>query len=163
MQILDVLIQHTAYHLDRTFTYLYDGKETAKVGFRVIVNFNRQRIMGFVTKVRVVDASPEEIDKSFGFHVAFVECLYDKEPLLNDELLSLADEVASYYLSPKVSVLQAMLPSSLKPAISATNGPKVAYEDWLSLPEGLDIDLLKVTDKQRELLLLVQNLFLLLS
>ncbi|MBQ2069502.1 MAG: DEAD/DEAH box helicase family protein, partial [Bacilli bacterium] len=157
MQILDVLIQHTAYHLDRTFTYLYDGKETAKVGFRVIVNFNRQRIMGFVTKVRVVDASPEEIDKSFGFHVAFVECLYDKEPLLNDELLSLADEVASYYLSPKVSVLQAMLPSSLKPAISATNGPKVAYEDWLSLPEGLDIDLLKVTDKQRELLLLVQR------
>ena len=157
MQILDVLIQHTAYHLDRTFSYLYDGKDIAEVGFRVIVNFNRQRIMGFVTKVRIVDASVEEIEKSFGFHVSFVECLYHKEPLLNDELLSLADEVASYYLSPKVSVLQAMLPSSLKPAISATNGPKVAYEDWLSLPEGLDIDSLKVTDKQRELLLLVQR------
>ncbi|MCR5078873.1 MAG: primosomal protein N', partial [Bacilli bacterium] len=155
MQILDVLIQHPTYHLDRTFSYLYDGKEKAEVGFRVIISFNHQRIMGFVSKVRETNASVEEIDKAFGFHVAYIESLYDKEPLLNNELLTLVDEVSSYYLSPKVSVLQAMLPSSLKPAISATKGPKIAYEDWLSLPEDIDIDSLHVTDKQRELLLLV--------
>ena len=157
MKILEVLIQHGKTSLNRTFTYLYDGKEPLGVGYRVIVNFNYQRLMAFVMHIKESEASIEEITKAYGYKPSFIDSIYDKEPLLNEELMRLADEVSSYYIAPKISVLQAMLPQSLKPSISALNGPKVAYEDWLSLPPSLDLEEIHVTPKQMELLLLVQR------
>ena len=157
MKILEVLIQHPTLQLDRSFSYLYGGEEKVDVGFRVIVTFHNQRIMGFVISFREVNATKEAIEESFGFPMSYVESIYDREPLLNDELLALSNEVAAYYLSPRIAVLQAMLPSSLKPSISALKGPKIAYEDWISLPPGIDLEELKITDKQREILQLVQR------
>lgn len=154
MKILDVYIQHGKNALNRPFSYLYSGNAPIGIGFRVLVSFNAQKIMGFVSAVRDTDLSPEELEKINGFRFSFVDRVVDSEPLLNDELMKLADEVADHYLSPKIAVLQAMLPSSLRPAISSLRGPKVAYEDWVQIVKDDENDL---TDKQIELFRLIKN------
>jgi len=108
--------------------------------------------MGFVTAMRESDQTPEELEKINGFRFSFIDRVVDTEPLLNEELMKLSEEVATHYLSPKIAVLQAMLPPSLRPAISSLHGPKIAYEDWVEL---LDSNEDGLTDKQIELLRLV--------
>ena len=152
MKILEVLVQHGTSALDRAFTYLYDGKEEIAVGFRVLIDFHNQKIMGFVNHVEDTDLSKEEIEKHMGFDISFVSGVVDQEPLLNEELLNLSNEVAAYYLAPRISVLQAMLPPSLKPQRSSLKGPKIAYEKWVELIDPSEEGL---TDKQIEMLRLV--------
>ena len=152
MQILSVLIQHSKMSLDRTFSYLYDGPEQVVPGCRVLVSFHAQRVMGYVEKVEFSPLSAEELSRINGFDFAFISDLIDKEPLLNEELERLCDEVAEYYLAPKISVLQAMLPASLRPSLSSLRGPKIAYEKWVEI---LDADETGLTDKQIEALRLV--------
>lgn len=152
MQILSVLIQHPKMSLDRGFSYLYDGPYEVKPGCRVLVEFHNQRVMGYVERVDHSEASKEELSRINGFELSFIASLIDKEPLLNDELYHLVDEVSAYYLAPKISVLQAMLPASLKPAISSLRGPKIAYETWV---EVIDPDEEGLTDKQKEAMRLI--------
>jgi len=152
MKILDVYIQHGNNALNRPFSYLYAGKDPVDVGFRVLVRFHNQRIMGFVSQVHETSSTPEELAQINGFAFSFIDAVVDKEPLLNPELLQLAEEVAVHYLSPKIAVLQAMLPPSLRPSYSALRAPKIAYEDWL---EVLNPDEEGLSDKQIEILRLV--------
>lgn len=152
MLLLDVLTQYGTQSLDRTFTYL--AKDDTKVGprYRVLINFNGHPIVGFVKSVTHVEESEEELAKANGYKMKFIERVIDEEPLLNDELMELAKEVSEYYLSPLVSVLQAMLPLSLSPKLSSLKGPKVAYEKWVELVSDDETDL---TDKQIEMLRLI--------
>ena len=153
MKILDVFIQHAKSALNRPFSYLYDGDENVEIGYRVIVSFGHQgRLMGFVTKVMETDLTPEQLEQANGFRIDFIQSVVDHEPLLNQELLDLADEVSAYYLAPKISVLQAMLPQSLRPAISSLKGPKIAYESYV---EPIDLNEEGLTDKQIESLRLI--------
>lgn len=151
MQILGVLIQHAKTSLNRPFSYLHDGSPVAK-GMRVLVPFNGQRIMGYVVDVQETSQTKEQIEEANGFHIAAISQVIDKEPLLNKELMSLCDEVAEYYLAPKISVLQAMLPSSLKPALSALRGPKIAYDYYFRAKDANEDGL---TPKQKEILRLI--------
>ncbi|MBO5528586.1 MAG: primosomal protein N' [Bacilli bacterium] len=152
MQILSVLVQHQKMALDRPFSYLYDGTEEVKPGCRVIVDFHGQHLMGYVDEVTQSSLNKQELCELYGFDFTFISSLVDRQPLLNDELHQLCQEVADYYLSPKISVLQAMLPSSLKPSISSLNGPKIAYETWV---KAVDTDEEGLTDKQKEALRLI--------
>lgn len=152
MKLIEVLIQHAKTTLDRPFTYAYEGEEPIEPGFRVLVPFASQRLMAFVTKVSETNRTIEELKEANGFAINRIEQVVDKVPLLNPELLSLADEVASYYLSPKIAVLQTMLPSSLKPTYSALRGPKIAYEKWVRLLDGNEEGL---TPKQIEVIRLL--------
>ncbi len=154
MQILDVLIQHAKTSLNRPFSYLYDGPLNIKKGIRVIVSFNHQRLVGYVVDTHETLLSQKELEEQNGFRFGFIGGVLDKEPLLSEELLRLCEEVASYYLAPKISVLQAMLPSSLKPAISALKGPKVAYDTYYRL---LKDDEEGLTPKQKEALRLIKD------
>ncbi len=154
MQILDVLIQHAKTSLNRPFSYLYDGPLALKKGIRVVVSFNHQRLVGYVVDIHQTALSQKELEAQNGFRFGFILGVLDKEPLLSDELLRLCDEVATYYLAPKISVLQAMLPSSLKPAISALKGPKIAYDTYYRL---LNDDEEGLTPKQKEALRLVRE------
>ena len=52
MYILEVLIEHPRLSLNRPFTYSYKGKEPLSVGTRVFINFNNQKIVGYVTKLK---------------------------------------------------------------------------------------------------------------
>jgi len=154
MQILDVLTQFGARSLDRTFSYLYSGHEKIGPKFRVIINFNGRPAMGLVMKVTETSSSKEELEKINGYPMKMIDRPIDKEPLLTDSLMNLAKEVADYYISPLMSVIQAMLPLSLSPKMSSLNGPKIAYEKWVEIVSSDETGL---TPKQIEMVRLISN------
>ena len=155
MKILDVYIEHGKASLDRPFSYLYDGPNDIEPFFRVMVDFHGQRIMGFVAAVHESNATEKELEEANGFALNHILEVVDSEPLLNDELKQLAKEVSDYYLAPYVSVLQSMLPLSLRPARSALHGPKIAYETWVRLLDPSEDDL--TSEKQVEILRLLKK------
>ena len=154
MKIVEVLIEYANYSLDRPFSYFYKGKKTLDVGFRVLVNFNNREIVGYVTKCYESDKDIKTLEKEMGFSIGEILDVIDETPLLNDDLLSLVDQVADYYLAPKISVLQAMLPPSLSPRRSSLKAPKIAYDIYVKA-----IDLVEdgLTDKQIEILRLIAS------
>lgn len=154
MLILEVLTQYGTRSLDRTFSYLYNGKKIVEPRFRVRIDFAGHPAMGFVLAVRPTSETPEDLEKENGY--AFKEIheddIIDEEPLINDRLMALASQVADYYFAPLISVFQAMLPQSLSPRLSSLHGPKIAYEKWVTLLDAAEEGL---TDKQIEMLRLV--------
>jgi primosomal protein N' (replication factor Y) len=78
--------------IDQTFTYAIREGQLPQRGARVIVPFNTEKLIGVVTAVAVT-AAPE-------FQVRFLEAVLDPEPLLSDQLLTLAEWMAQYYLAP---------------------------------------------------------------
>ena len=149
MQIINVLIEYANRALDRPFSYFYAGPKKLKKGIRVLVNFNHRDIVGYVIDVKETNKNIAEIEEESGYHIAEISQIIDEEPLLNAELLGLLDEVSAYYLAPKISVLQTMLPPSLSPRKSALKAPKIAYDQYL---EVIDDNEDNLTNKQIELL-----------
>ena len=149
MQIVNVLIEYANRALNRPFSYFYNGNKTINKGTRVLVNFNHRDIVGYVVEVSHSDKSVKELEEESGYHISEIVDILDEEPLLNEELLSLLDEVSSYYLAPKISVLQTMLPPSLSPRRSSLKAPKIAYDQYL---EVVDEDEDGLTNKQIEIL-----------
>jgi primosomal protein N' (replication factor Y) len=88
--------------LDRVFTYAVRDGQLPQRGTRVVVPFNKEKLIGVVTAVGV--AVPTE------FEVRYLEAVLDDEPLLSDQLLRLAEWMAQYYLAPLGEVLRGMLP-----------------------------------------------------
>ena len=88
--------------LDQTFTYAVNGL-TPVVGARVLVPFSGQRLMGVV--MRVHEDAPAD-----GFEIKPVQQVLDDAALLPDELMKLAQWIASYYVAPLGEVLRGMLP-----------------------------------------------------
>lgn len=146
MILVEVLIEKVNHSLDRPFSYLYDGEKRVDKGYRVLLDFNHQELVGYVLSVRNVNKSVEELEEELGFNLFFIKDVIDYSPLLNDDLLSLADQVASYYLAPKISVLHSMLPPSLSPRKSALKAPKIAYEKYVIIKK-YEIDNLTATQK----------------
>ena len=154
MKILETLIEYGTYSLNRPFSYLYDGEDEIKVGTRVIISFNNREIIGYVLSVKETSKSKEEIEKESGYTLSFIIKVLDEVPLLNEELLSLADDISSYYLAPKISVLQCMLPPSLSPKHTALKAPKIAYDQYLRCIDDNEEGL---TPKQVEILRLIKS------
>lgn len=152
MVLLDVLLQHGVYGLDRPFTYACKDGFAVSPGCRVLVPFHHTRIVGFVERVSKTDRPIEDIEEERGYPISFIESVIDEKPLLGQELLSLAEEMVAHYLSPRIDVLNAMLPPSLKPTLGGLKGPKIAYEDFLYV---LDVREEGLTPKQIEILRLV--------
>jgi primosomal protein N' (replication factor Y) (superfamily II helicase) len=88
--------------LDRLFTYAVRDDQTPLRGARVIVPFRNEKLIGVVTALDV--AAPAELE------VRYLEAVLDDEPLLSEQLLSLAEWMAQYYLAPLGEVLRGMLP-----------------------------------------------------
>ena len=153
MKIIELLIEHNSYSLNRPFSYLYNGNKKVDVGFRVLVKFNTQELVGYVISVKDTNKDQKELSEEFGFSVSFIEDVIDESSLLSPELMSLADKVSEYYLASKISVLQTMLPPSLSPRRSALKAPKIAYDQYVEI-NNYDETLL--TYKQIELLRLIQ-------
>ena len=89
--------------LDTTFTYRLtaDGHNPPVVGGRVLVPFRNQRLAGVVTALH--DHPPSMEAKTV------LEVL-DAEPVLDGDLLRLADWISGYYLAPLGEVFNTMLP-----------------------------------------------------
>lgn len=152
MLILDVLTQYGARALDRSFSYLYEGPKRVEPRFRVLIDFNGRPIMGFVTGIAKSDLTSAEIEEKNGYPIKKIIDVIDEEPLLTDALMDLAKQVSDYYLSPLITVLQAMLPQSLSPKLSSLHGPKIAYDTMVDLVSASESGL---TPKQTEMLRLV--------
>ncbi|MFA5235793.1 MAG: primosomal protein N' [Bacilli bacterium] len=148
MWLFDVLIEHASLQLDRPFSYSYDGPIHHRRGFRVLVTFNHQTLVGYVLDAHEAAALPT----GTGLKIIPIISIIDQEPLLNDELMDLALKLAEENLWPRISVLQAMLPQSLKPKKTALKGPKIAYDDFLKV---LSTDETDLTLKQIEWLRLI--------
>jgi primosomal protein N' (replication factor Y) len=88
--------------LDRTFTYAIRDGQLPQRGARVIAPFRNEKLIGVVTALNV--KAPQD------FELRFLEAVLDDEPLLSDQLLTLAEWMAQYYLAPLGEVLRAMLP-----------------------------------------------------
>lgn len=156
MKILLVFTQYGNRALDRTFSYVYYGKKEVGERFRVLINFNGRRVMGFVQSVIETSKSLEELEEDNGYSFKEIkeEDIIDVEPLLTDELMKLAKQVADYYLSPLMSVIQSMLPPSLSPRLSSLKGPKIAYDYYVRAINTAEDDL---TPKQVEMLRLISR------
>ncbi len=156
MKIIEVLTEYGTRSLDRTFSYIYKGKKELGPRFRIKINFNGHLAMGFVLSAIETDKDEEILEKENGYKLKEIkeEDIVDEEPLIDEDMLSLAKEVASYYFSPLISVIQTMLPLSLSPKMSSTKGPKIAYEKYLEIADESEEGL---TDKQIEILRLIGN------
>ena len=154
MQIVKALIEYANRSLNRPFSYLYKGKDKLEKGIRVLVSFNHRDIVGYVIEVIETNKTISEIEEESGYQLSEIVDVIDKSPLLNEELLNLLDEVSNYYLAPKISVLQTMLPPSLSPKRSSLKAPKIAYDQYLEVINDSEEGL---TNKQIELLRLIKN------
>ena len=154
MKIIELLIERNSYSLNRPFSYLYNGKKKVGEGFRVLVNFNNQQLVGYVTKVSETNKNKEELEEEYGFSLSEIIDVIDDNALLSKELMDLADKVSEYYLASKISVLQSMLPPSLSPRKSSLKAPKIAYDQYIEIKK-YDEELL--TYKQIELLRLIRD------
>jgi primosomal protein N' (replication factor Y) (superfamily II helicase) len=88
--------------LDRAFTYRIPDGEHPVIGGRVLAPFRNQKLSGVV--LRMHDKQPENID------VKPLASVVDSEPVLSEELIELAEWVASYYITPIGEVVRSMLP-----------------------------------------------------
>src|SRR5580658_6443195 len=88
--------------LERTFTYAVRDDQSPSRGARVIVPFRNEKLIGVVTAALV--AEPPDLE------VRYLDAVVDDEPLLSEQLMSLAEWMAQYYLAPLGEVLRGMLP-----------------------------------------------------
>ncbi|MCH5171959.1 MAG: primosomal protein N' [Erysipelotrichales bacterium] len=154
MIILNVLIEHAAYAINRPFSYVYEGEMSPKVGERVQVSFHNSQVVGYIIGIEETNKSKEEYEEELGYQILVADKLLDSEPILTEELRIVANEVSKYYLSPLISVYQAMLPPSLKPTSSAIKKAQIAYEKYLRV---INEDESNLTPKQIELLRLIKG------
>ena len=154
MKVIELLIEHNKYSLNRPFSYVYFGDKKVDSGYRVLVDFNHQELVGYVTKVFESDKTVSELEEELGFEINEIKDVLDATPLLKPDLMKLADEVADYYLASKISVLQTMLPPSLSPRRSSLRAPKIAYDQYVKI-KNYDED--NLTSKQIELLRLIHQ------
>lgn len=159
MRILEVLTEHRVNALNRPFSYVYFGSKDVRVGFRVLIRFNNQQLVGYVVKVEQSQLSLKEYSSQKGFALSEIIDVIDECELLNIELMGLVDRICDYYLVTKISVLQTMLPKTLKPRLSALKGPKAYFDKYLTViddrEEGLtarQIDLLRLIIRNGKIL-----------
>ncbi|MGO9336369.1 MAG: primosomal protein N' [Terracidiphilus sp.] len=88
--------------LDRVFTYAVSDGQLPLRGARVVAPFRNEKLIGVVTAVGV--PTPPDIE------IRPLEAVLDDKPLLSEQLLSLAEWMAQYYLAPLGEVLRGMLP-----------------------------------------------------
>lgn len=153
-KIVEILIEKANLSLDRPFSYLYNGDKPIDKGYRVLVDFNHQNLVGYVLSVKETDKQKEELEQESGFNLSYIIDVIDNAPLLNEDLLSLMEQVSEYYLASKISVLQAMLPPSLSPRKSSLKAPKIAYDSYAIIK---NYDLENLTAKQIDLLNLINE------
>ena len=154
MLVVETLIEYASHSLNRPFSYVYNGNKKVDRGYRVLIEFNHRQIVGYVINVQETNKTKDQLEEEMGFRIDEIVDVIDNAPLLNEDLLELADKVADYYLAPKISVLQTMLPPSLSPRRSSLKAPKIAYDLFLQVVDDNEEGL---TGKQIEILRLIAS------
>ena len=111
--IASVAIENTVYHFDKPFSYLVpEGDAALCPGMRVLVPFGRGNRLrqGMVLSLREED-SPEENLKE-------IASVPDKEPVMNEELLRLAEFMKSRCFCTYYDAIRAILPAGINYQLS---------------------------------------------
>ena len=87
MKIIELLIEHHNYSLNRPFSYIYNGDKPVDRGFRVLVTFNNQELVGYVLSVKNTTKSKEELEEELGFDIFEIIDVIDSSPLLSEDLM----------------------------------------------------------------------------
>ena len=113
---IKVLVELSAFNIDKTFTYHVSDEfiDDIKVGKRVLVPFNNQKLEGFI--LEILDSIEDE-----EYEIKDIIKVVDSDVILTDELLELGKYLSNETLSTLISSYQAMLPSALK----ARNGKNI--------------------------------------
>lgn len=128
MFLLKVVVEHSNYSLNEIFYYVSDT--LIYKGTRVYVNFNNQKIIAFVLECIHKDGNLNDLEKELGFELKYIDEVIDKEPIINDELFSLAFELSNRYFYPLIGTFKTMLPSSLRPGGNLNSKPKIHYDEF---------------------------------
>ena len=103
-----VIVDVPTMQTNKPYTYLVPSEleEQIQAGMRCVVPFGKgsRKIQGFV-----LDVSNQKPDENF--EIKKIISLMDFAPVLNEEALQLADWMANYTFSFKISCLQTMLPN----------------------------------------------------
>lgn len=136
-RLLSVYVEYGVLSLNKMFDYaLCDAGIKAEEGFRVVVDFNNRKIIGFIgEKPKEIEGTLEEYNKSTGRRIKEIDSVLDEEPILNEELLDLAKEASAYYLCPVIEMLKSMLPPSLRPNSVSLKKPKKSFVFYYELQE----------------------------
>ena len=141
MRLAKVLIEHPIMALDLPFDYLIPEQINPQIGVRVEVEFNKQIIVGYLTAIVNDNRSLAQIEHDLGFSLKPIVRVLDEAPILNQELVNLAAQLAYLTVSPLISIYQAMLPPSLKP--TSGKKAKIKYEKFITRIENYAIELTK--------------------
>lgn len=127
---VSVVVEIGAKAVDKRFTYSVPVKfrDKIKVGIRVRVPFGKQYLEGFVLKIF------DKLEDSF--EVKDILELVDEEPILNEEMLWLGNEIAKRTLCSLVSAYQVMLPKALKASYKTEVRKK--YVKFLTLNASIE-------------------------
>ncbi len=156
--LVKVLIGRSIVALDRPFSY-YTLDETITQGMRVFVSFGSSKeTTGFVLSVpEKIEMSIEEYQEKEGIKLSKIIRKIDEEPLLDDSLLSLAKELADYYQSDLIRVLNTMLPPSLKPKDSALHKPQGKFITFVFANEKSDDEIIGLAKNEKDLYQKIQK------
>lgn len=114
-KVAQVIVDVPAMQTDQPFTYLIPSKieQQLSVGMRVAVPFGNgnRHLQGFV--LAIGETSEAEISAQ-EFEWKEILSVLDLKPVLNDELLELADYMKEKTFAFKITCLQTMLPSVMR-------------------------------------------------
>ncbi|BDR58155.1 primosomal protein N' [Xylocopilactobacillus apicola] len=106
MKIAKILVDVPTRQTDRTFDYLVPAELFVECGMRVVVEFGRRKVTGFV--VDFVDST------DFSGRLKEISEVIDDKPVLDQEQLKMAQFLAGQYFTFAVTNLWLMLPGMLK-------------------------------------------------
>lgn len=106
----EVIVDVATMQTNQPYTYVIPSEfvNQIEVGMRVVVGFGRgnRRVQGFITKILA--------ETTLAGPIKPILSIQDITPVLNTEAMLLADWLAKYTFSFKISCLQALLPSAMR-------------------------------------------------
>lgn len=144
MKILQVLIEHSVFSLNTPFSYLCNDDINVDVGYRVKVDFNNQKLIGYVLSVKKNDEA-----LSITFNLKYIDEVIDTKPIISDELLDLAYHMEKEYITPFIGCLKTILPPLSKPQTSKNTNS--SFKKIIKVVAKNDLLNHKLTSKQVEM------------
>ncbi len=107
--IAEVIVDVSAYPIDRPFDYLVPASLTAviEVGSRVKVPFGPRKVLGYIIGLK----EESELNRS---KLKPIDELIDLDPVISTELLNLSKWLATHTLAYEIDALQVMLPAAMR-------------------------------------------------
>lgn len=129
-KVAQVIVDVPAMQTDQPFTYLIPSglADQIAVGIRVEVPFGNRRVQGFIT---ALEQLAQEDYEAAEFEWKEIISVLDLKPVLNEEMLALADYMKEKTFAFKITCLQTMLPSVMR----------AAYHKYIFLTDDIEASL----------------------